>query len=213
MRKKAIFLPILFFVISSFIAHSQYIPPTGTDTVCLNGISFFQKTYGGNKDDYGFYLAQTSDSGYVIAGRTSSFGNGGYDGLLMRVNKKGNIIWSKAVGGNSDDYFQTVIKTSDGGYIAVGQTKSFGNTAGDGWLVKFDALGNIQWTKKYGDGNVNGDIAFDVVELSGGGYAFCGTHRYAAGVAEGFVVRVDNQGNVVWSKQYGATGSDQLWGL
>jgi len=187
--------------------------PTGTDTTCANSYSFFQRIYGGNRDDYGFYLAPTPDSGYMIAGRTASFGNGRNDGLFMRVNRKGNVIWSKAIGGSQDDYFQTVVKTSDNGFIACGQTKSYGNAAGDGWLVKIDGSGNVQWAKKYGDGNVNGDIAFDVIELSEGGYVFCGTHRYAPGTAQGLVVRTDNQGNVIWSRQYGNSGSDQLWAI
>ncbi len=187
--------------------------PTGTDTSCSNGISFYQKVFGGNKDDYGFYLAPTLDSGYVVGGRTLSYGNGGYDGLLMKVNKKGTVSWSKAFGGSGFDYFQAVIRTSDNGFLGIGQTKSYGNTAGDAWLVKTDASGNLQWSKKYGDGNVNGDIGFDVVEISEGGYVFCGTHRYTAGLAEGFVVRTDNSGNVIWSRQYGNGGSDQLWGI
>ena len=175
--------------------------PTGTDTTCINGISFFQKYYGGNKDDYGQWLAAAADSGYVIAGETNSFGNGGYDGLLTKVNKKGNAIWSKAVGGSGNDYLYGIKRTSDNGFIAVGQTKSYGNAAGDAWLVKLDALGNVQWSKKYGDGNVNGEQAFDVTQLSDGGYAFSGAHRYAPNATESFVVRTDNQGTVLWSKQ------------
>lgn len=201
------------FVPATITACTYCYIPVITDTSCVNGTSFYQKVYGGNKDDYGFYLAPTSDSGFVVAGRTASYGNGGSDGLLMKVNKNGSVSWSKAIGGTGNDYFQTVIRTSDNGYIAVGQTKSYGNPAGDAWLVKTDFAGNIQWSRKYGDGNVNGDIGFDVTELTEGGFVFCGTHRYAPGTAEGFVVRTDNQGNVIWSRQYGNGGSDQLWGI
>jgi hypothetical protein len=187
--------------------------PTGTDTACTNGISFYQRTYGGNKDDFGYHSAPTADSGYVIAGHTNSFGNGGYDGLLTKVSKKGNTVWSKAIGGSGNDLLFTVNRTSDNGFIACGQTKSYGNAAGDAWLVKTDASGNVQWSKKYGDGNVNGELAYDVTQLSDGGYAFCGVHRFAGGVAESFVLRTDNQGNVMWSKQYGINGSDDANGI
>ena len=187
--------------------------PTGTDTTCANGISFYQKTYGGNRDDYVFNSASTADSGYVIAGQTNSFGNGGYDGLLTKVSKKGNTVWSKALGGSADDFLHTVRRTTDDGFIACGQTKSYGNIAGDAWLVKTDAAGNVQWSKKYGDGNINGELGYDVTQLSDGGYAFCGVHRVAGGVAQSFVLRTDNQGNVLWSKQYGNGGSDNAAGI
>ncbi len=187
--------------------------PTGTDTTCTNGISVFQKLYGGSKDDLAEWLAASADSGYVIAGQTNSFGNGAFDGLLTKVSKKGNTVWSKAVGGSGNDVLYGIKRTSDNGFIAVGQTKSYGNPAGDAWLVKLDASGTIQWSKKYGDGNANGDVAYEVVQLSDGGYAFNGIHQDAGGVSGSWVVRTDNQGNVLWSKQYGFTDSDGAWGI
>ena|SRR5688572_8671161 len=187
--------------------------PTGSDTTCSNGISFYQKSYGGLNNDIGYYLTLSSDSGYVISGETNSFGNGAKDGIVMKVNARGNTVWSKAIGGGSGDILLMVRQTSDNGFIACGQTKSYGNAAGDAWLVKLDASGNVQWSKKYGDGNVNGEHAFDVIQLSDGGYAFCGAHRFAPGVSESFVVRTDNQGNVLWSKQYGNFSSDNAYGL
>jgi hypothetical protein len=60
---------------------------------------------------------------------------------------------------------------------------------------------------------VNGDMGFGVTELSDGGFAFCGSHQDVPGSSESFVVRTDNQGNVLWSKQYGHPGSDQATGL
>jgi hypothetical protein len=191
----------------------QVIPVIPPDTSCLNGISLFQKLYGGSKDEGGEWLASSSDSGYVMVGQTNSFGNGAYDGLVVKVNRKGNTVWSRAVGGSGNDYLYGVKRTSDNGFIAVGQTKSYGNPAGDAWLVKLDAGGTVQWSKKYGDGNANGEVAFDVIQLSDGGYAFSGAHRFAAGVTESFVVRTDNQGVVLWSKQYGHSASDEAWGL
>ena len=212
MRKstnRVLLIMLLFLFIAETFTYSQ----TGSDTTCSNGMSLFQKLYSGAKDDNGLSTAITADSGYEVAGLTNSLGGGGYDGLITRMNKKGNTIWSKAIGGSGDDVFYIIKRTTDNGFIAAGQTKSFGNTAGDAWLVKLDAAGNLQWSKKYGDGNVNGDIAFEVVQLSDGGYAFCGSHRFAPGTAEGFVTRTDNSGNVVWSKQYGIFGSDEIHGL
>ena len=214
MSKKASLFFLLVLLSLHLTVYSQSnILPTGTDTACVNGMFVFHKIYMGARDDIGYDIVSTSDSGYVIAGQTNSFGNGGYDGLLMKVNKKGNTVWSKAAGGSGNDAFYGIKRTSYNGFIAVGQTKSYGNAAGDAWLVKLDSSGNVQWSKKYGDGNVDGEVAWEVIQLSDGGYAFCGTHKFTPGNAEGFMVRTDSQGNVLWSKQYGAPGSDQIWGL
>jgi hypothetical protein len=207
-------LSLLILLSIGMIANSQTgIFPTGTDTTCTNGISYYQKIYGGPKNDFASHAAPSADSGYVIAGYTNSYGNGGYDGLLLKIDKRGNRKWSKAIGGTGDDIFYSIRSTADNGFIASGQTKSYGNTAGDVWLVKADGLGNVQWSKKYGDGNANGDIALDVIQLSDGGYAFSGVHRFAGGTAESFVTRIDDQGNVLWSKQYGIAQSDDAGGL
>ena len=213
---------ILFFIFSFCFSvltlHSQIVStPTGSDSTCVAGVSFYQRVYGGNKDELGYYSAPSSDSGYVIAGKTKSFGNGGYDGLLMKVNKRGNVVWSKAFGGSGDDDLVEVKRTSDNGYIACGNTRSYGSIQGDAWLIKVDASGNLEWSKKYGDGNTDGQLGFDVVQLSDGGYAFCGLYRWAGGgggVSQSFVVRTDGQGNVIWSKQHSISGaSDDAYGI
>jgi hypothetical protein len=216
MRKKIPFLKFLsgIFLFLPSLAFSQiWYPPTGSDTTCSNGYFVYHRLYSGNKDDISFDLSSASDSGYVLVGHTKSYGNGAYDGYVIKVNKKGNLLWSKAIGGSGNDVFYSIKRTSDNGFIICGQTKSYGNTAGDAWLVKMDVSGNVEWSKKYGDGNINGEVSYDVTQLSDGGYALCGAHMFSAGVTQGFVVRTDNQGNVMWSKQYGASGSDELWGL
>jgi hypothetical protein len=205
---------IQLFFVQRFSAFSQagWIP-SGTDTACVGGLSFFQKLYGGNKDEIAFDIIATSDSGYIVVGQTSGNSSGGYDGLVLKINKRGQIVWSRSVGGSGNDVFYSMRKTADNGFIACGQTKSFGNPSGDAWLVKFDANGIVQWSKRFGDGNPNGDIAWDVSQLSDGGFAICGAHQFAGGVSSGFIVRTDNQGSIIWNKQYGTSGSDELWGL
>jgi hypothetical protein len=159
------------------------ITPT-LDTTCSAGISLYQKIYGGSKDDNVYAMVVTSDSGQVVAGRTNSTGGGGYDGLVMKINKRGAVIWSKVFGGANEDDFTDVKKTSDGGYIVCGTTRSYGNTAGEAWLVKLDGSGNVQWSKKYGDGSVEGALGSKVIQLSDGGYVLCGIYKWAGAVVE-----------------------------
>src|SRR5690349_14387823 len=87
------------FVCSLFILVASK-AQTGTDTSCANKVSLYQKLFGGTKEDNGHHLVATADSGYVIVGQTKSFGSGGFDALIQKVNKQGSIVWSKTVGGS-----------------------------------------------------------------------------------------------------------------
>src|SRR5688572_20213410 len=184
--------------------------PTGSDTTCTYGISVFQKRYGGNKEDIGYKIIPEPDSGYVIAGVTKSFGNGSNDALLMKINKRGVVLWSKTVGGANDDEFVNVTRTVDGGYIAIGTSKSFGNAAGDILLAKFDNSGNLSWSKRYNAGTVNGERGAAVVQTSDKGYVIGGTHNFAPGTANGFMMKTDSLGIVLWNKVFDLGSSDTM---
>ena len=103
----------------------------------------FAKTYGGTDDDGAYSVQHTSDGGYIVAGYTASFGAGRYDIFLIKTDPNGNIQWAKTYGGTSYDYARSVQQTSDGGYIVVGETRSFGAGNYDAFIVKTDENGNI----------------------------------------------------------------------
>ena len=84
------------------------------------------KTIGGPEMDGGYSLIHTSDSAYVIAGVTKSFGAGDYDVYVVKLDANGNLQWTKTIGGPKDDRGFSLIQTSDGGYVIAGYTKSFG---------------------------------------------------------------------------------------
>jgi hypothetical protein len=103
----------------------------------------FAKTYGGTDDDRAYSVQQTSDGGYIVAGRTRSFGAGNDDILLIKTDEKGNVEWAKTYGGTNVDWAYSVQQTTDGGYIVAGRTRSFGLGGYDIFLIKTDASGNI----------------------------------------------------------------------
>jgi len=66
---------------------------------------------------------QTPDGGYLAAGKTNSFGQGGLDVYLVKTNAKGNVMWSKTYGTAALDeiaWGHCLQLTSDGGYIISG---------------------------------------------------------------------------------------------
>ena len=173
-----------------------------------NGNIQWAKTYGGTSEDYGFSVQQTSDGGYIVTGHTASFGAGNWDIFIIKTDANGSVQWAKTYGGTSDDLVRFVQQTSDGGYIMVGETYSFGAGYSDIFLIKTDAYGNIQWAKTYG--GTDYDLAFSVQQTSDGGYIAAGYTRYVDIISAYYVflVKTDANGNLSWAKTYGGGISD-----
>ncbi len=103
------------------------------------GDSLWTKTYGGGDIDFGYSVQQTVDKGYVITGKTSSFGNGGEDLYLIRTNEMGSVLWTKTYGGFTSEWGKSMCLVGDGGIIISGVSYSFGNGGGDVYIVRMDS--------------------------------------------------------------------------
>ena len=154
----------------------------------MSAISF-AKTYGGAYLDVAYPVQQTSDGGYIVAGFTVSFGAGWADIFLIKTYVNGNVQWAKTYGGTGDDVAFSVQHTSDGGYIVVGYTESFGASYRDIFLIKTDANGNLQWAKTYG--GTGGESANSVRQTSDGGYIVAGGTYYRV-----VLIKTDENGDI-----------------
>lgn len=94
-----------------------------------SGTPIWQQTYGGVGADNVESVQQTSDGGYILAGQTASFGAGLQDAWCLKLDSSGKPTWQKTYGGSDLDSVESVQQTSDGGYIVVGDTVSFGGGA------------------------------------------------------------------------------------
>ena len=132
------------------------------------GNLLWSKTFGGTDWEFGYSIRQTSDAGFIIAGGTYSYGNGNEDAFIVKTDMNGAFAWSKTFGGANDDEAKSIKQTSDGGYILCGYTKSFGDSAGDVYVVKMNATGDTTWTREYGDSGL--DEASDIIEVANGDF-------------------------------------------
>ncbi|MCH2023263.1 MAG: hypothetical protein MK207_12360 [Saprospiraceae bacterium] len=172
----------------------------------VNGVEQWSKTYGGTGDDIGRSVQQTTDGGYIISGSTNSFGNGGSDVYLIKTDGIGMEQWTKTYGGIGDDDGYSVQQTTDGGYIIIGYTNSFGNGDYDVYLIKMDDNGIEQWSKTYG--GTGFDDGYSVQQTIDGGYIITGHTNSLGNAFEVYLIKTDGNGVKQWSKIYGGTDND-----
>ncbi|HQW22825.1 MAG TPA: T9SS type A sorting domain-containing protein [Bacteroidia bacterium] len=117
-----------------------------TDT---SGSVLWSKTYGGSQPDDFHRIEITMDGGLIMSGTTSSTGPLQPNIWLLRANSTGDSLWSKSFGGDNHDHGYSADETSDGGFIVVGHTGSFGYNGEDGYVGKTDSNGDILNLMKY----------------------------------------------------------------
>ncbi len=190
----------------------------------------WKKNYGGTGDDRFQGIVKT-DGGYVAIGSSWSnngdlqgMNKGGWDGIIVKFNETGDIIWNTNFGGSSSDYFLDIERTDDG-YIVVGYSPSnngdlAGNNKGgnDAVIVKFDNNGEVIWNRNFGG---SGDDRFHGVTKTNDGYIAVGRSRSNNGDLVGMnngdwdaiIVKYDFEGNLVWNKNYGGSNVDYFEGV
>ncbi|MDH4257666.1 MAG: hypothetical protein OEV50_02560, partial [Candidatus Aminicenantes bacterium] len=104
----------------------------------------WQWTYGGNSGDRAFFIQQTGDGGYVVAGYTRSFGAGERDIWILKLSSSGDVEWQKTYGAYFDEEASFIQPSTDGSYVIAGSTSSFGNGGEDFCILKLAQDGNIE---------------------------------------------------------------------
>ena len=177
------------------------------------GTAQWNQTYGGTNTDEAYYLVQTSDNGYAIAGCTTSYISYppylSLDMWLVKTDRLGTTQWNITYGGTGDDIAYKIIVTRDGGYALAGETSSFGAGGIDIWLVKTSSSGNVQWNKTYGGTGDESRSSEPIIQTSDGGYALAAkTTSFGPSSGGMWLVKTDSTGNITWNKTYGLNSND-----
>ncbi|MBE9481234.1 MAG: T9SS type A sorting domain-containing protein [Bacteroidetes bacterium] len=176
------------------------------------GNELWSKTFGGTSWDWGYFVQQTDDGGYIVIGCKDPGAYYIWDVFLIKTDSEGNTTWTKTYGGDNYDVGHCVRQTSDGGYIITGYTYSYGAGSSDVWLIKTDANGNESWSQTFGGSNP--EHGYSVIQTPDDGYTIVGyTRSFGAGDYDVWLINTDNNGNEVWNKTYGGIDDDRAFSV
>lgn len=188
---------------------STEMPPIPTE---MEEVTTFLRTFGGKSRDRGINLLQTNDGGYAIVGYTSSLDAQQEDVYLVRTDSQGQLLWSNTYGGEGIDNGWAILETEDGGFLIAGFTNSFGAGEMDIYLLRTDAAGNMLWENTYG--GPKSEYGWAMAKTNDGGYVLGGqTNSFGEGREDGYLVKVNAQGEEIWSQTFGGPGEDRLFSV
>ena len=169
-----------------------------------DGLIEWNTYLGTENDEQGGQVLQTTDGGYIIIGNHINNQNQDSDIWLIKTNSQGDSLWTKTYGGAGNELGSDIIFLENGGYILVGSTTSYGNGDSDIFLIKTDELGNQEWFRNYGIGS--DDIGQAIIQSRDSGYVIQFlVEGYGNGNTAVGLMRIDFEGNVLWTKAFGGT--------
>jgi hypothetical protein len=163
------------------------------------------RLFGGTDNDFGYYVQQTFDNGYMMIGKTKSFGNGNFDIWFIKTDENGEETWSEVIDSSFSDEAQTGLQTPDSGYVIAGTYEVAGLY--DVLMIKLDKNGNHQWSKSFG--GEGSEELFTVIQIYDGGFILSGNSDSFGSSDDFWLIKTDNEGNTIWEKTYGGSQTDR----
>ena len=167
--------------------------------------TLWTKRFGGWGEDYGACVVQTGNDGFILTGSTMPFGpDSSADLFLVKTDNDGNQLWTRTYGdsGTLWDCGRHICQTSDGGYIIVGETESYGGGQieyPDIYLLKIDSGGSQEWYRTFGGPGM--DIGYWVEPTMDGGFIIAGELDNCGDLV---LIKTDSLGFDVWTRTFGA---------
>lgn len=192
----------------------------------LNGVIEWETSFGGSDADVFTSITNSGDA-VIAAGWSASddipgISNlGSEDGIVVKFNQNGEIVWCKNFGGNSSDRINKIITLQNGSYIVAGYTYSsnlLNNThlgSSDYWLINISQQGELLWQKNYGGSD--DDFAVDLIEAQNGDLIIAGNSNSIDfdvngnyGEWDAWIVRTNASGEILWEQNYGNISNDEV---
>jgi phage-related tail fiber protein len=161
----------------------------------------WQKTFGGNRTDIGWGVKELNDKTYLLFGAIG-IDSTNDDIFVTRLDVEGNQLWQKTYGNEKYERCTQMLATSDGNFLLIGQRNAGPGNNIDSYVIKIDDKGNLLWEKTYG--GVFPERTYYGGELPNGDFLISGSVLpYQTAKADIYLLRIDKNGNLVWSKTLG----------
>lgn len=195
-----------------------------TDTI---GSEQWNRTFGEINRYGAYFVQQTKDEGFIVAGYTELIIYGGFNASpclissiwnacsnvwLLKTDSNGIEQWNRTFGGKGFDTASSVQETKDGGYLIAGSTDAYGTGGNDIWLIKTDANGMEQWNRTFGGKGI--DEASYVSDTSDGGYIIAGyTESFNSESLDAWLIKTDANGIERWNSTFGGKDKDYAYSV
>ena len=167
--------------------------------------NLFARTYGGTGNDGARAMIRSLDGSYMLAGYTASWGAGGSDFLVTKIDPAGAVVWTSVLGGANDEIASCICQTSDAGCAVAGSTKSAGAGGSDILVVKMDASGAPAWAWAFGGTADEG--AYAIIQMTDGDYLVAGyTASFGGDGIDLLLLRLDQTGGLTSARTFGGGG-------
>jgi hypothetical protein len=158
-------------------------------------------------EEFGKRIITSSNGDYIIVGTRYNVA-GSNEIMIMRVHPaNGDFTQVVSFGGGSDEAGCDILELSDNSLLVAGTTASQGAGQDDFYLAKTTASGVVLWDQTYGGSDV--EALSHIKATPDGNYMLCGfTESFGSGSRDMYVVKVDPNGNELWSKTFGGVNQD-----
>lgn len=204
-----------------------------------NGAVRWSTQFGSPEDDWPWGVAVSRKGEIYVSGTTRGdidgegteefhgSDNTTGDGFVSRYDNRGNLVWTRQVGGSADDQLYGVATDSFGDvyvngftYGSLGTNDGFVDNLGgsDGVLMKFSKSGELRWTHQHGTAGDDFEWTMTIHKSNKivvGGYTTGSLGEFTnVGGTDAYVIRFDTSGTLVGKRQFGTPTNDstETWG-
>ena len=178
---------------------------------CSTTPTTFQTLVGGHDADRGIYVNTVKDGGFIAVGATRSFGQGNEDVLLVRLDHKGDTLWTRTFGGAGSDNGWAVQETSDG-FIITGFTNDTEGGDQDCLIISTDRSGLQSWSTTFG--GTGDEYCWSIAVAFDGTYIISGeTTSESNGEEDCLLAKFDQVGKEIWSTTIGGALGDRCFSV
>jgi len=168
----------------------------------------WSRVYRGNEYRAAWAHCKTLDGGYALACETGDNRDNIYDFLLIKVDAEGEIEWERRAGTQANETPRGIVQCDDGGFIVAGYNQ--GGARADIYEVKINRDGELVWQQAIGrDQNEYGMAVVDGIEE--GCYVIAGRSDSFGNASDGYVVKIDDDGEVMWERNYDFEGQFDMF--